>query len=103
GVTLSESGNTITIAAQGTDDQVIDTFGLVGKVIRLSVENDGEPFKSIDLSPILDTLDNQGLTWNAATQQITISKSEVTIDLTEGLEDMVADMFLNGTHTNASF
>lgn len=100
-ITLSEAGNTITIAAAGSQ-ATIDTFFRVGKVLYLSLTGDGEPALTIDLAPILDTLDNQTLTWNAATQQLEISSGN-TVDLTEGLQDMVADMFLDGTHTNASF
>jgi hypothetical protein len=48
-----------TLAGAGTDDQTIDTFAIVSNVLRLSLEDDGEPFKSVDLSPYLDNTDDQ--------------------------------------------
>lgn len=100
-ITLSEAGNTITIAAAGSQ-ATIDTFFRVGKVLYLSLTGDGEPAVTIDLAPILDTLDNQTLTWNAATQQLEISSGN-TVDLTEGLQDMTATMIADGApHTNVT-
>lgn len=43
----------------GTDDQKIDTFDIVANTLRLSLEDDGEPFKSVNLAPYLDNTDNQ--------------------------------------------
>lgn len=100
-ITLSEAGNTITIAAAGSQ-ATIDTFFRVGKVLYLSLTGDGQAAKTIDLAPILDTLDNQTITWNAATQQLEISSGN-TVDLTEGLQDMTATMIADGApHTNVT-
>lgn len=98
-ITLSELGNTITIEAAG-GEATVDTFRRNGQTIELSLTGDGEPVHVVDLSPLLDTLDNQTLTWNAATQQITIEDGN-TIDLTEGVQDMIATMIEDGApHTN---
>ena len=50
GITLTTTGTTadgiITINATGvnTDSQTIDTFEIVSNILRLSLENDAEPF-----------------------------------------------------------
>jgi hypothetical protein len=81
-ITLSESGNTITIAATGggTDDQTIDTFAIVSDVLRLSLEDDGEPFKSVDLSPYLDNTDDQKI------DTISFSRDSLSLSLESDAE-----------------
>ncbi|MEZ4816571.1 MAG: tail fiber domain-containing protein [Flavobacteriaceae bacterium] len=37
-----------------TDDQFIDAFALIGTTLNLSLENDGQPNVTIDLSPLAD-------------------------------------------------
>ena len=50
------------------DDQKIDSFSLVGNVISISLEDDGEAPKTIDLTPILsggDNFSNANLTFTS--------------------------------------
>lgn len=54
---VTEIGNTITVTS--TDDQIIDVFSLVGDSLNLSLENDSEATKVLDLSSI--NSDNQNL------------------------------------------
>lgn len=55
-IQLTESGNTITISATGdgtgTDDQKIDVFSLTGTILNLSLESDGQPTQTVNLSSI---------------------------------------------------
>jgi hypothetical protein len=50
-------GNTITLPSggggSGTDDQTIDVFSLSGNTLSLSLENDSEATKTVDLSSVL--------------------------------------------------
>tara|TARA_B110001450_G_scaffold236464_1_gene241932 strand:- start:2210 stop:4303 length:2094 start_codon:yes stop_codon:yes gene_type:complete len=50
-------GNTVTLpsggSGSGTDDQVIDVFSLSGNTLSLSLENDSEATKTVDLSSVL--------------------------------------------------
>jgi len=43
----------------GTDDQVIDTFQISGNTLQISLEDDGQAAKTVDLSPYLDNTDAQ--------------------------------------------
>ena len=57
-----EDGNSISFAkgsGGGTDDQTIDTFDISSNTLRLSLEDDGEAYQSVDLSPYLDNTDDQ--------------------------------------------
>lgn len=42
-----------------TDLQKVDTFAIVSNTLRLSLERDAEPFKSVSLTPYLDNTDDQ--------------------------------------------
>ena len=42
-----------------SDNQMVDTFTIVSHTLRLSLEDDAQPFKSVDLSPYLDDTDTQ--------------------------------------------
>ncbi|MDR6242009.1 tail fiber domain-containing protein, partial [Aureibacter tunicatorum] len=58
GSTLSiEDGNDVDLSSINTDNQIIDQFSLVNNELRISLENDGEVAKTVDLS----TLDNSDL------------------------------------------
>ena len=50
-------GNTVTLPSggggSGTDDQTIDVFSLSGNTLSLSLENDSEATKTVDLSSVL--------------------------------------------------
>jgi len=71
GQTLTLSGNNLSISGGnsvtlpsgggGTDDQVVDNFSLSGSTLRLSLENDGNPLHTVDLSGI-GVSDIDGLT-----------------------------------------
>lgn len=54
-----------------TDNQTIDTFTIVSNVLRLSLEDDGQAFKSVSLASYLDNTDAQTLSTSRDT--ITIS------------------------------
>ncbi len=82
GISLAEAGNTITISATATDDQKIDTFEIASNILRLSLESDGEAFKTVNLAPYLDNTDAQTLSYNSTTDEITISGGN-TIDIAE--------------------
>ena len=47
------------IAGADTDLQKVDTFDIVSNTLRLSLERDAEPFKSVNLAPYLDNTDDQ--------------------------------------------
>ncbi|WP_159522885.1 hypothetical protein [Sunxiuqinia indica] len=61
----------------GTDDQTIDVFQLAGNILQLSVENDGEATKTVDLSSLSGGS-------SADTLFTTIALSDETTDLTIG-------------------
>ena len=60
-----------------TDNQTIDTFTIVSNTLRLSLQDDAQAFKSVNLAPYLDDTDNQTID--------TFSRSGSTIYLS--LED----------------
>jgi outer membrane lipoprotein-sorting protein len=83
GITLAEAGNTITITGEsGTDDQVIDTFELSGTTLRLSIEGDGQPFQTTDLSSLQDGTgtDDQNLSFDPK------SGTDVSLNIQDGLD-----------------
>lgn len=83
GITISEAGNTITINATATaDDQEVDSFDIVNNYLRISLEDDGVYKDSVNLAPYLDNTDAQTLSYNAGSDEITISGGN-TIDITE--------------------
>lgn len=118
-------GNTVSLSGIDTDQQKIDSFILVGNLLYLSLERDGEAAKVVDLSSIQSNpqtltwnpganeisisngntidissvnTDNQTLVWNATTHEITITGGNV-IDLTEGIQDLVGAMVSGNTET----
>ncbi|MBK9258105.1 MAG: hypothetical protein IPM42_21895 [Saprospiraceae bacterium] len=72
-VTLNDSSAT-------NELQTIDTFTISSNTLRLSLFNDGELYKTVDLSPYLDNTDAQTLTWNGGNGELTISGGN-TVDL----------------------
>lgn len=60
-LTIGRTGalSDLTDTIPDSDNQIIDTFTIVGNALRLSLSGDGQPFKSVDLSPFLDNTDNQ--------------------------------------------
>lgn len=52
GLTIAESGSTITLTSTATDDQKVDTFQVNGENLELSVEGDGETVKTVALNDI---------------------------------------------------
>ena len=64
--TLTLAYDSIGTAVAGVlDDQVIDSLGLVGNILEISLENDGEVVKTLDLSSLQ--------TGNFATTDLTAS------------------------------
>jgi hypothetical protein len=53
------NGNTINLSSVNTDNQFIDTFSLVGNILGLSIQNDGQPVQTVNLSSI--NTDDQNL------------------------------------------
>lgn len=45
----------------GTDDQTVDTFGLIGDTIGISIEDDGQPVQTVDLSNLSFNVNNFAL------------------------------------------
>lgn len=65
-----------------TDSQQTDTFDINNNWLRLSLQNDGVILDSVNLAPYLDDTDtdDQTLSWNGGTGEITISEGN-TIDI----------------------
>ena len=63
GNTLSLTGDPTTVDLSGyldnTDDQTVDVLSLVGTVLQLSLENDGQANKTLNLSGFMDNTDEQ--------------------------------------------
>jgi hypothetical protein len=59
--------------------QTIDTATIVSNVLRLSLSNDGQPFKAISLSPYLDNTDAQDLSLSGQTLSLTGDGTNVTL------------------------
>lgn len=68
------------------DLQKVDTFAIVSNTLRLSLERDAEPFKSVDLTPYLDNTDAQTLnsTGDATSHTAMLSNSGGSLKLKEG-------------------
>lgn len=116
--TLSEStANVLTITATEVDGsttneiQTIDTFDISSNTLRASLSSDGQPFKSVDLSPYLDNTDAQGLTIGGSGPTYTIDVSggdDVTIaaagisTLSEGTANVltITSTEVDGSTTN---
>ncbi len=88
----------------GTDDQTIDTFTLSSNTLSLSIEDDGEAVKTIDLSAYLDDTNTTytagtGLTLTGTTFSndlgTTIESSEITDNTITA-----ADLFVTGNGTS---
>jgi hypothetical protein len=92
-------GNTVDISSLNTDDQQLTRDGLI-----LSLENGG----SVDLSPLFSGIDDQTLSFNSATGELTIQDGN-TVDLSalgsngSGTDDQIIDVFsLAGTTLSLS-
>lgn len=68
-----------------TDDQKVDTFTIVSNVLRLSLESDAEPFKSVNLAPYLDNTDAQDLSLTGNT--LSLTGDGTTVDLSGYLDN----------------
>ena len=70
GIALTRLSNDLAIAAVDAsitnEIQQIDTFTIVSNVLRASLSSDGVPFKSVDLSPYVNPVANNGLSDNEA-------------------------------------
>lgn len=77
---------TVNSTVVNTDNQIVDTFEIVSNILRLSLEDDGLPFNSVDLAPYLDNTDAQGLTITGASSPFTIdiSGSSSDVNIAEG-------------------
>lgn len=76
----------------GTDSQKIDTFQIISNNLRISLQNDGEQYKSVDLSGYLDNTDSQSLSFGSK------SGSTNYLNITSGAGVQVND----GTGINIS-
>lgn len=76
--TYDDGGNELMIES----DQFVDTFDLSGTTLRLSIENDKKPLKTVDLSGLQDGTgtDDQTLSWNGGTGELSIEDGN-TVDL----------------------
>ena len=94
-LSLSQDGQAqkyVTIPA-GADNQSVDTFDINNNYLRISLEDDGVIRDSVNLAPYLDNTDAQTLSYNATTDEITISGGN-TIDITEvDTDDQAVDTF----------
>jgi len=59
------------ISTLGTDDQTIDVFSITSNTLNLSLEDDAEATKTVDLSPYLDNTDAQTLSFSSPNLTIT--------------------------------
>ncbi|BAO75173.1 beta strand repeat-containing protein [Winogradskyella sp. PG-2] len=88
GTNLSiENGNSINLNTINTDDQQIDTIGLSGTVLGISLEDDGVGIATVDLSSI-NTDDQQidNFSFNTSTNELTLEveddgQAAQTVDL----------------------
>ena len=67
---LSRVISSLSAYLDNTDDQTIDTFSIATNTLSLSLEDDGEAAKTVDLSPYLDNTDTQDLTLTGNTLAI---------------------------------
>ena len=106
-VTGDATTDTITIASTvtdtDTDDQTIDVFSLASDILSLSLEDDGEATKTIDLSAYLDNTDDQTIdTFSIATNTLSLSleddgEAAKTVDLSPYLDNTdTQDLTLTG-------
>ena len=78
-MTTDGSGNvsfqSVPMDGTGTDDQTIDTFGLVGNTLGLSLEDDGQAVQTVDLSNVNFNVSNFALAKMtlSANQSITLA------------------------------
>jgi hypothetical protein len=85
-VSISSSATEINITATEVDGSVtnelqqIDTFSLSGTILSLSLTDDGEAAKTVDLSGLGGGTDDQTLTWNGSTGELSIESGN-TVDL----------------------
>ena len=68
-----------------TDDQTIDEFQLNGDDLELSLQDDAEAAKTVDLSKYLDNTDSQEL--SLTTNTLSISGGTATVDLSGYLDN----------------
>ena len=67
------NGNTVNISSINTDNQSIDTFSLVGNILGLSIQNDGQPVQTVNLASInTDNQNIQNLAFNSVTNILTV-------------------------------
>ena len=69
---------TATDSSTANEIQTIDTFTIVSNVLRLSLSNDGQPFKSVDLSPYVPTGTVTSVATTAPAAGFTISGGPIT-------------------------
>ncbi|WP_271765852.1 T9SS type A sorting domain-containing protein [Aquimarina algiphila] len=80
-----------------TDDQTIDEFQLNGDDLELSLLDDAEATKTVDLSKYLDNTDSQEL--SLATNTLSISGGTTTVDLAGYLDNTDSQELSLGTNT----
>jgi len=80
------------IVDSDTDDQNIDEFSIVGDQLQLSIQDDADPVKTVNLTPYLDNTDVQNLT------AATLTGSIIQIDIQNGtsvsvdISPLIADL-----------
>lgn len=77
---MSVIGGVLTATDSSTTNEIqtIDTFTIVSNVLRLSLSSDGQPFKSVDLSPYVPTGTVTSVATTAPAAGFTISGGPIT-------------------------
>jgi len=77
---MSVIGGVLTATDSSTTNEIqqIDTFTIVSNILRLSLSNDGQPFKSVDLSPYVPTGTVTSVATTAPAAGFTISGGPIT-------------------------
>ena len=77
----------------GTDDQTIDLLSIVNDTLNISLENDGQPAQTVDLSAYLDNTDDQTIDSFAISSNVLAISVEddgqapLTVDLSSYLDN----------------
>ena len=91
----------VDLSTIGSDNQTIDTFSINGSnILQLSLENDGEPAQTVDLSPYLD--DQTVTITGAGINAVTGTYPNFTITGTEVDGSVSNETLTNFAYTTAS-
>ena len=103
GVSIAHSGGTVTVANTGdlsntNEIQVLDTFSISGNILRASLSSDGQPAKTVDLSPYVNV--NTDLSFSGAGPYTLNSSTGADVTMTAGAGISLAATSGNITITN---